>query len=187
MYPEAVFSIVDIAFVSRLGTNAVAAVGITEALITVLYALAIGLGMGVTAMVSRRIGEKNAREAAQVTGQSIWVGVVLSIIVGTFGVTYAADLLELMGADAQVVAEGKGFTAILLGGNASILFLFLLNAAFRGAGDALIALRALMLANAINIVLDPCLIFGLGPFPDLGEIRPREGSLAMASGNLRVE
>ena len=165
---EAIFAVVDIAFVSRLGTNAIAAVGLTEALITVLYAMAIGLGMGVTAMVSRRIGEKDPEAAAVVTGQAIWIGAALAIVIGYAGVTCAADLLRLIGADEAVVAEGKGFTAMLLGGAASILFLFLLNAAFRGAGDAPIALRSLALANAINIVLDPCLIFGLGPFPELG-------------------
>ncbi len=165
---EAIFAVVDIAFVSRLGTNAIAAVGLTEALITVLYAMAIGLGMGVTAMVSRRIGEKDPEAAAVVTGQAIWIGAALAIVIGYAGVTCAADLLRLIGADEAVVAEGKGFTAMLLGGSASILFLFLLNAAFRGAGDAPIALRSLALANAINIVLDPCLIFGLGPFPELG-------------------
>lgn len=168
MAMEAVFAVVDIAFVSRLGTNAIAAVGITEALITVLYAVAIGLGMGVTAMVSRRIGAKDSHGAAQVTGQAIWVGAMLAIAIGIPGVCYAAELLQMMGASEAVVAEGKGFTAILLGGSASILYLFLLNAALRGAGDAPVALRSLTLANVLNIVLDPCLIFGLGPFPELG-------------------
>ena len=168
MSMEAVFAVVDIAFVSRLGTAAVAAVGITEALITVLYAVAIGLGMGATAMVSRRIGAGDPDDAARVTGQAIWVGLALSIFIGTCGFLFAPQLLQLMGADAEVVATGSGFTAVLIGGSGSILFLFLLNAAFRGAGDAPVALRALMLANGINIVLDPCLIFGLGPFPELG-------------------
>ncbi len=168
MAMEAIFAVVDIAFVSRLGTNAIAAVGLTEALITVLYAVAIGLGMGVTAMVSRRIGEKDPEAAAVVTGQAIWIGAALAIVIGYTGVIYAVDLLRLIGANEAVIAEGKGFAAMLLGGSASILYLFLLNAAFRGAGDAPIALRSLTLANAINIVLDPCLIFGLGPFPELG-------------------
>ena len=168
MAMEAVFAVVDIAFVSRLGTNAVAAVGLTEALITVLYAVAIGLGMGVTAMVSRRIGAKDREAAAQVTGQAIWVGGAVAVVIGVCGVIFAADLLRMMGASDEVVAEGKGFMAMLLGGSASILYLFLLNAAFRGAGDAPVALRSLTLANAINIGLDPCLIFGLGPFPELG-------------------
>jgi putative MATE family efflux protein len=168
MAMESVFAVVDIAFVSRLGTNAIAAVGLTEALVTVLYAVAIGLGMGVTAMVSRRIGAQDRDAAAQVTGQAIWVGGALATVIGICGVIYAADLLRMMGASEDVIADGQGFTAILLGGSASILYLFLLNAAFRGAGDAPVALRSLTLANAINIVLDPCLIFGLGPFPELG-------------------
>jgi putative MATE family efflux protein len=168
MAMEAIFAVVDIAFVSRLGTNAIAAVGLTEALITVLYALAIGLGMGVTAMISRRIGARDPVAAAYVMGQAIWVGLLISIVIGSVGVIYAADLLRMMGADEGVVSEGRGFTAMLLGGNASILFLFLLNAGFRGAGDAPVALRALTLANGLNILLDPCLIFGLGPFPEMG-------------------
>jgi putative MATE family efflux protein len=168
MAMEAVFAVVDIAFVSRLGTNAIAAVGLTEALITVLYAVAIGLGMGVTAMISRRIGAKDPLAAAYVMGQAIWVGAVVAIIIGSFGVVYAADLLRMMGASEGVIAEGKGFTAVLLGGNASILYLFLLNAGFRGAGDAPVALRSLTLANGLNIILDPCFIFGLGPFPEMG-------------------
>jgi putative MATE family efflux protein len=168
MSMESIFAVVDIAFVSRLGTDAVAAVGITEALVTVLYAVAIGLGMGVTAMVSRRIGAKDNDAAATVTGQAIWLGAALSIVIGISGVLFAEDLLNIMGASQNVVAEGKGFAAVSLGGAATILYLFLLNAAFRGAGDATVALRSLWLANAINIVLDPCLIFGIGPFPEMG-------------------
>lgn len=168
MSMEAIFAVVDIAFVSRLGTDAVAAVGITEALITVLYAIAIGLGMGVTAMVSRRVGAKQRNAAAQVTGQAIWLCALLSIAVGVPGVFFAEDMLRIMGASDGVIEQGTGFTAVLLGGSSSILYLFLLNAAFRGAGDAAVALRSLWLANGINIVLDPCLIFGLGPFPEMG-------------------
>ena len=168
MSMEAVFAVVDIAFVSHLGIDAVAAVGITEALITVLYAVAVGLGMGVTAMVSRRIGEKNADAAASVTGQALMVGAALSIVIGISGAMYAEDMLVLMGASEGVVEIGSGYTAMLLAGSASILFLFLLNAAFRGAGDAAIALRALWIAEGLNLILDPCLIFGLGPFPEMG-------------------
>lgn len=168
MAMESIFAVVDIAFVSRLGTDAVAAVGIAEALITVLYAIAIGLGMGLTAMVSRRIGAKDPHGAAQVTGQAIWVGVFLSIGIGIFGVMFARDLLVIMGASDGVIEQGTGFMAVLLGGSFSIIYLFLLNAAFRGAGDATVALRSLWLANGINIVLDPCFIFGLGPFPEMG-------------------
>lgn len=168
MSMESIFAVVDIAFVSRLGTDAIATIGITEALISVLYAIAVGLGMGVTAMVSRRIGAGEREAAARVTGQAIWVGVVLSLLIGIPGAHYAPDLLRLMGASEGVVETGAGFAAVLLGGSASIIYLFLLNAAFRGAGDASIALRSLVLANGLNIILDPCLIFGLGPFPELG-------------------
>jgi len=168
MSMESVFAVVDIAFVSRLGTDAIAAVGITEALITVLYAVAVGLGMGVTAMVARRIGGKEREAAARVTGQAIWVGAGLSLLIGIPGSFYAADMLRLMGASTSVVETGTGFAAVLLGGSASIIYLFVLNAAFRGAGDASVALRSLWLANGINIILDPCLIFGLGPFPEMG-------------------
>lgn len=168
MSMESVFAVVDIAFVSRLGTDAIAAVGITEALVTVLYAVAVGLGMGVTAMVSRRIGAKQTDAAASVTGQAIWIGAALSIVIGVAGATYAKEMLTMMGASDSVVATGTGFTSVLLGGSVTILYLFLLNAAFRGAGDAAVALRSLWLANGLNIILDPCLIFGLGPFPEMG-------------------
>mgnify|MGYP001811741958 CR=1 FL=1 len=168
MSMESIFAVVDIAFVSRLGTDAIATIGITEALISVLYAIAVGLGMGVTAMVSRRIGADEREAAARVTGQAIWVGAALSLMIGVPGAFYAADMLRLMGASDGVVETGTGFAAVLLGGSASIIYLFLLNAAFRGAGDASIAMRSLVLANGLNIILDPCLIFGLGPFPELG-------------------
>jgi len=168
MSMEAVFAVVDIAFVSRLGTDAIAAVGITEALVTVLYAVAIGLGMGITAMVSRRVGAKQTDEAASVTGQALWLGAILSVGIGAIGIIFAEDLLRLVGASDSVIATGAGYTAVLIGGAFSILYIFILNAAFRGAGDAAVALRSLWIANGINIVLDPCLIFGLGPFPEMG-------------------
>jgi len=168
MLMESIFAVVDIAFVSRLGTDAIAAVGITEALVTVLYAIAVGLGLAVTAMVSRRIGARDADAAARATGQAIWISAVLSLIIGITGVVHAEDMLRLMGATDSVVETGTGFAAVLLGGSASIMYLFVLNAAFRGAGDASIALRSLWLANGLNLVLDPCLIFGLGPFPEMG-------------------
>jgi putative MATE family efflux protein len=168
MSMESIFAVVDILFVSRLGTDAIASIGITEALISVLYAIAVGLGMGVTAMVSRRIGAKENEAAARVTGQAIWVGAGLSLLIGIPGAYYAADMLRLMGASEGVIETGSGFAAVLLGGSSSIIYLFLLNAAFRGAGDASIALRSLVLANGLNIILDPCLIFGLGPFPEMG-------------------
>jgi putative MATE family efflux protein len=168
MAMESVFALVDISFVSALGTDAVAAVGVTEALVTVLYAVAIGLGMGVTAMVSRRIGAKDPDGAAHTAGQAIWLGALISLATGCIGIAYADDMLLMMGATPEVIATGRGFTQVMLGGSFSIVYLVLLNAAFRGAGDAAVALRSLWLANGINIILDPCLIFGFGPFPELG-------------------
>jgi len=165
---EAIFAVVDITFVSFLGTDAIAAVGITEALITILYAIAMGLGVTATAMVSRRIGENNRNEAAEVTGQIIWISGIISIIVGYLGYYYAADLLRMLGASDAVVRVGENYTTILFSGSASIMYLFLLNAALRGAGDASVAFKSLAISNIINIVLDPCLIFGLGIFPELG-------------------
>lgn len=168
MAMESVFAIVDIFFVSGLGTDAVATVGLTEAVITLLYAIAIGLSMGATAMVARRIGEKDPEAAAISAGQVIWLGFFVSVIVGLIGIFFAEEILQLMGADQSVIETGKNYTRIMFGACFSIVFLFLINAIFRGAGDASIAMRALTLANCINIVLDPCLIYGVGPFPELG-------------------
>lgn len=165
---ESVFAVVDIFFVSRLGSEAVATVGLTEAMVTVIFAVGIGMGMATTAMVARRIGEKDVAGAATATAQALWLGVGLSLALGLTGVLFARRLLSLMGGTEEVVARGWGYTAVVLGGSGTILLLFLLNAAFRGAGDAAIAMRVLWLANGLNILLDPCLIFGLGPFPELG-------------------
>ena len=168
MSMESVFVLVDIFFVSRLGSDAVAAVGLTEAGLTLLYAVAIGLSMGATALVARRIGEGDHPAARATAGQVVWVGTMLSVVIGTLGVTYAGGFLRLMGAEPAVLLAGPPYASIMLGGSVTILGLFMLNAVFRGAGNAVIAMRALWIANGINIVLDPCLIFGIGPFPELG-------------------
>lgn len=168
MMMESVFAVADIFFVSSLGPEAVTVVGLTEAVVTLLFALAIGLSMATTAMVARRIGEQDREGAAVAAVQALWIGLGLSMIIGIAGVIFAPHILRLMGAEASVIAGGAGYTAVLLGGSATIMFLFLINAIFRGAGDAAIAMRALWLANGINLILDPCLIFGLGPFPEMG-------------------
>lgn len=168
MAMESVFAIVDIFFVAGLGAEAVAAVGLTEAVMSLLYAVAIGISMAATAMVARRIGEGNPVAAATVAGQAMWIGITISVLVGMTGYWFAPDILRLMGGDESLIAAGSSYTQIMLTGSFTIVFLFLNNAVFRGAGDASIAMRALILANGINIVLDPLLIYGMGPFPELG-------------------
>ncbi len=168
MMMESVFAVADIFFVGRLGADAVATVGITESLMTIVYAVAMGLSIGAIATVSRRIGEKDPDGAARAAVQSIVVGVLVGIVVGGIGVATAPSLLRLMGASEDVVRTGANFTRIMLGASGSVLLLFLINAIFRGAGDAAIAMRVLWFANAVNIILGPCLIFGWGPFPEMG-------------------
>jgi putative MATE family efflux protein len=168
MLMESVFAVVDIFWVAHLGADAVATVGLTESMLTLMYAVAIGLGIGATAMVARRIGEKNPEGAARAAVQAIALGLIVSIVVAIVGVSFADKLLAAMGGSPWVLAHGSSFTKVMFAGNASILLLFLINAIFRGAGDAAIAMRVLWLANVINIILGPCFIFGLGPFPELG-------------------
>jgi putative MATE family efflux protein len=168
MLMESVFVVCDVFFVGRLGKEAVATVGFTESLLTLVYTLAIGLSIGTAAMVARRTGEHDAEGAAHTAAQSLALGLGASLVIGVLGVVFAPRLLTLMGAEAVVVERGSNFTRVMLGCNASVVMLFLINAVFRGAGDAAVAMRVLWLANAINIVLGPCLIFGLGPFPELG-------------------
>ena len=168
MAMESVFAVVDVFFVSRLGPDAVATVGLTESLMIMIYTLAMGLGIGATAMVARRVGERDQEGASIAAMQAIWLGLGVAVVLGIAGATFAPRLLRLMGAEDSVVRTGTTFTRVMLAGNLSVLMLFLVNAIFRGAGDAAIAMRTLWLANLINMTLGPCLIFGVGPFPELG-------------------
>ena len=168
MMMESLFAVVDIFWVAHVSPNAVATVGLTESMLTIAYTAAMGLSIGVTATVARRIGEKNPEGAAEAAVQGIALGVLTAVIVGVAGVLLAPTLLGVMGAAPEVIATGQHYTRIMLGGNVVILLIFLINAIFRGAGDAAIAMRVLWLANSINIILGPLLIFGVGPFPRLG-------------------
>ena len=165
---ESLFAVVDVFFVAKLGADAVAAVGLTESMLYILYAIAMGLGIGATALVARRIGERDPEGAARTAVQSIILGVFVAVVIGVAGLTMAPTFLRFLGASPEVLAVGTTYTRIILGGNIVIMLLYMINAIFRGAGDAAIAMRVLWFANFINIVLGPCFIFGIGPFPELG-------------------
>src|SRR5258708_14208799 len=168
MSMESLFAVVDMFWVAHLGSDAVATIALTEAVLTLLFAIALGLSMATTAMVSRRVGEKNIEGAAETATQSILLGLVIAGVLGAAGLCFAPDVLRLMGATPAILHSGTNYTRVIYGGSASVMLLFLINAVFRGAGDAALALRVLWIANLINIVLTPCLIFGLGPFPRVG-------------------
>ena len=163
MLMESVFALVDIFYVSRVSVNAVATIGLTESVITLVYAIAIGLSMAATAVVARRVGEKHLKEASQAAVQVIFLGIAVAAVVSVLGILYAKNILALMGAETDLIEEGYGYTTVLLGGNVTVVLLFLINAVFRGAGNASVAMRTLILSNGLNIILDPIFIFGFGP------------------------
>jgi putative MATE family efflux protein len=168
MVLESLFAVVDVFWVGRLGADAVATVGLTESLLSLVFAIGLGLSLSTTAMVARRIGEKDPAAAAVAGVQAIILGLTVAVLVGAPCAFYAPRLLRLMGASPEIIRVGSGYARIALGGGGVIVMLFLNNAIFRGAGDAAIAMRLLWVSNIINLVLDPCLIFGWGPFPKLG-------------------
>lgn len=169
MLMESIFVVADIYWVAKLNNaDAVATVGLTESMMTMIYAVAVGLGIGATATIARRTGEQDPEGAARAAVQVIFLGLLVSVVIGSLGVIFAPQLLRLMDGSPWVIEHGVNFTRVMFAGNASIVLLFLINAIFRGAGDAAIAMRVLWLANTINIILGPCFIFGWGPFPELG-------------------
>ena len=168
MLMESIFALVDILYVSQVSVNAVATIGLTESVPALVYAVAIGRSMAATAIVARRVGEKDLIGASQAAVQVIFLGVLVSVIVSVVGIFYAKEILALMGAEPDLIAEGHGYTQVLLGGNVTIMLLFLINAIFRGAGNASVAMWTLILSNGLNIILDPMFIFGFGPIPAYG-------------------
>jgi len=168
MAMESIFAVADVFWVAHLGADAVATVGLTESMLTLIYTAAMGLSIGATALVARRIGEHDPEGAARVAGQSMLLGVTVAALIALVAAPFAPSLLGLMGASSEVIRSGSGFTRTMLGGNVTIVMLFMLNAVFRGSGDAAIAMRVLWFGNILNIVLGPCFIFGPGPFPELG-------------------
>lgn len=168
MAMESLFAVVDVFYVSRVSAEAVATVGVTESMLTIVYTVALGLGIGAMAVVARRIGEKDDEGAAQAAAQAIALGLIVALTVGLIGYFNAEFLLRAMGASPSMIESSIGYTKVMFAGNATVTLLFLINAIFRGAGDPAIAMRMLWLGNAINIVVCPFLIFGIGPFPELG-------------------
>ncbi len=168
MFMESIFAIVDIFFVSRLGSDAVATIGLTESLMTIIYAVGGGLAAATTALISRRIGEKQPEKASVSAVQAIFTGIVISLIIAVPGFIFAHDILRLMGGNENMIANMSGYTTVMLSANGVIMLLFIINAVFRSSGDAAISMRVLFIANLINVLLDPCFIFGLGFFPKLG-------------------
>ncbi len=168
MLMESIFALVDIMYVSQVSVNAVATIGLTESVITLVYAVAIGLSMAATAVVARRVGEKDIKGASIAAVQVIFLGVFVAAIISVIGIIYPKEILSLMGAEPDLIAEGFGYTKVLMGGNVTIMLLFLINAIFRGAGNASVAMWTLILSNGLNIILDPMFIFGFGPIPAYG-------------------
>ncbi|MEQ6123873.1 MATE family efflux transporter [Pseudotenacibaculum sp. MALMAid0570] len=168
MLMESIFALVDIIFVSRVSENAVATVGLTESVLTLVYAVAIGLSMAATAIVARRTGEKDQEGAKQAAVQVIFLGIFIATLISIIGILFPKEILGLMGGEPDLIEEGYGYTQVLLGGNATVMLLFLINAVFRGAGNASIAMWTLILSNGLNIILDPIFIFGFGPIPAFG-------------------
>ncbi len=165
---ESLFAIVDIFFVNKVSPAAAAVVGLTESSLTILYSIAWGLAMGATALIARRAGEKDFKRASDVAAQAIIIAAVFSVFISVIGIIFPKEILGFMGADKQVIEENYQFTQLMMGSNIVIMLLFVNNGIFRGAGDASIAMKALLIANAINIILDPLLIMGYGPFPKMG-------------------
>jgi putative MATE family efflux protein len=168
MMMESLFAVSDVFFVSKLGADAIATVGLTESLMIIVYTIAMGLSISATAVVARRVGEGDTDAAGRAAVQALLIGLVLSVLIGSVGAIFAPELLAMMGASPEVLASGTPFARVMLGGSVTAFLLFIVNSAFRGAGDAAVAMRVLWLANGINIVLGPLLIFGVGPFPRMG-------------------
>lgn len=168
MLMESVFAIVDIYFVSKVSTNAIATIGLTESVVTLIYAVAVGISMAATAVVARRIGEKDSEGAKKTAVQVVYLGIIVSLLFSVVGIYFAKDILSLMKASPAVIEEGYRYTQVLIGGNITIVLLFLINAIFRGAGNASYAMWVLIFSNGLNLLLDPLFIFGIGPFPEMG-------------------